>query len=123
MSRIISFFFQLTLQIKLYHFQTLSYSRHKASDELHSKILELSDKFVEVFIAKYGRPKLQEPHNTIKISNLNDTQMIHYLKKTIVFLNSDIPKHIDPELDTDLINIRDDLLVNVNQALYLFTLE
>jgi hypothetical protein len=123
MAKIISFFFQLTLQIKLYHFQTLSFARHKASDELHTKMLELSDKFVEVFIAKYGRPKLHEPNNTIKIQNLSDTQMIHYLKKTIGFLQNDIPKHINIELDTDLVNIRDELLMNVNQALYLFTLE
>jgi len=123
MSKIINFFFQLTLQIKLYHWTTKSYSRHKASDDLHANILELSDKFVEMYIAKYGRPKIHEPSNTIKISNLNDTQIVHYLKKTIDFLTQDIPKHIDVENDTDLVNIRDELLGNVNQTLYLFTFE
>ena len=36
--------------MKIYHWNTTSYPRHKASDDLGGKILELTDKFVEIFI-------------------------------------------------------------------------
>ena len=39
-------------QIKLYHWQTTSYSRHKATDELHEQISELVDKFIETIHGK-----------------------------------------------------------------------
>jgi hypothetical protein len=67
--------------------------------------------------------KLQDPNNNIKLSNLNDTQIVHFLKRCSDFLLNDIPKHIDVEKDIDLINIRDELLTNIHQALYLFTLD
>ena len=103
---------------------TQSYSRHKASDELHQNILSLSDKFIEIYIGKYGRPKMSSPaNNNISITHLNDTSIVHYLKKTIEFLTNGIIKHLDIDKDTDLMNIRDELLAAINQTLYLFTLD
>ncbi len=126
MSKLVEFFFQLTIQIKLYHWMTLSYSRHKASDELYQKILDLSDKFMEVYIGKYGRPKMTSSANsanTISYTPMNDTNIIHYLKKTNDFLTNTILKHLHGEKDTDLLNIRDELLAAINQTIYLFTLD
>ena len=44
-------------QIKIYHWQTMSFPRHKATDELVGKLDDNIDKFVEVYMGKYGRPK------------------------------------------------------------------
>ena len=41
-------------QVKLYHWQTNSFSRHTATDELVKSLDENIDKFVEVFMGKYG---------------------------------------------------------------------
>lgn len=123
MAKLINFFFNLQVKLKLYHWNTTSFSRHKASDELYGKIQELSDQFVEVFIGKYGRIKVTEPHSGIKITSMNDSTIVHFLRKQIEFLSKDIYKHINPESDTDLVNIRDELLACINQTLYLFTLE
>jgi hypothetical protein len=41
-------------QIKLYHWETLSFPRHKATDELVTNLDANIDKFVEVYIGKYG---------------------------------------------------------------------
>jgi hypothetical protein len=57
MSNIIKFFLDLQVQLKLYHWQTTSYSRHIATDKLYEKITDLSDKFIEVYFGKYGRQK------------------------------------------------------------------
>lgn len=39
-------------QIKLYHWQTHRFSRHKATDDLVSSLDENIDKFVEIYMGK-----------------------------------------------------------------------
>ena len=45
-------------QIKIYNWQTLSYPRHVATNDLVTKLDASIDQFVEVYISKYGRPQL-----------------------------------------------------------------
>ena len=51
-SRMIKMFFEILHTIKLYHWKTKSYSQHKATDELHEKLSEQTDRFVEVLMGK-----------------------------------------------------------------------
>jgi hypothetical protein len=121
---LINFFFHLALQVKLYHWQTKSYSRHTASDKLHENILELSDRFIEVYVGKYGREHIEVSSTTSKVTvgNLTDSQIIGYLRTAINFLEKDLLGIIDDKKNTDLLNIRDELLGCINRTLYLFTL-
>lgn len=123
--KLISFFFQLSNQVKLYHWQTRSYARHTASDKLHAEIAETSDKFMEVYAGKYGRTalKLTDAVASVKVYNLTDAQMTAYLSKVGEFLSKELPGLIDSAKDTDLLNLRDELLGIINQSLYLFGLE
>jgi len=41
----------------------------------------------------------------------------------VVYLNQDIPQMIDPQKDTDLLNIRDEILGAVNTTKYLLRLK
>jgi hypothetical protein len=127
---LIEIFLQFPSQVKLYHWQTTSYSRHKASDNLVSGIQELIDQFVETYQGKYQRIYLKnynnplgavEPGTTIPIYDLNDRNIAAYLEEFKTFLRNDIFQIIK-ESDTDLINIRDEMLSLINQTLYLFTL-
>jgi DNA-binding ferritin-like protein len=45
-------FMEILMMIKLYHWKTHSYSTHKATDELYSKLNENIDKFMEVLLGK-----------------------------------------------------------------------
>lgn len=121
MAQIIEFIFSIQTNIKLYHWTTKSFARHKAADELVDKILELGDQFMEVYIGKYGRQTLKKP-TQIKILNLDDNTVTEYLDSSIKFLQFDILKMIKKQ-DTDLINIRDEMLSTLNQTKYLFTLQ
>jgi hypothetical protein len=121
MAQITEFIFSIQTNIKLYHWTTKSFARHKAADELVDKILELGDKFMEVYIGKHGRQTLKKPTN-IKIMNLDDHSVIDYLDSSIKFLEIDIFKLIKKQ-DADLLNIRDEMLSTINQTKYLFTLE
>lgn len=120
MSDIINFFFEFQLNIKLYHWMTTSFARHKGSDELFSKILDSSDKFMEVYIGKYGRPTLSKKDSNIHIQHLDDKSVVKFLDSSINFLLKDLYKDI--HRDVDLLNIRDEMIATLNQTKYLFTL-
>jgi hypothetical protein len=121
-SRDIAFFFQMRTQIKLYHWQTRLYSRHKASDNVLEKLDELIDKYVEVYIGKYGRPKLDASTNTTTVQNLSESSVIKYIHKYITYMTEPLVKRLKKE-DTDLLSLRDDMIAELNQLLYLFTLK
>jgi hypothetical protein len=52
-NNLVKFFFTLQLNLKLYHWNTTSYSRHKASDQFGERLLSLIDRFVEVLLPDY----------------------------------------------------------------------
>jgi len=117
-NEIVKFFFTLQLNMKLYHWNTTSFARHKASDEFGGKLLGLVDRFVEVFIGRYNvKPSL----SNIKIDSafLTDEGSENLLIKSRKYLEelSNLIK------DTDLLTIRDELLSEVNQTLYLYQLK
>ena len=105
-------------QVKLYHWQTGSFARHKATDDL-TAALDLSiDTFVEVYMGKYGRPAVS---GSIKLHNFSESAAKAFVSKERGFLEKDLPRKIRKD-DTDLLNIRDEILANLNKVLYLFTL-
>jgi hypothetical protein len=116
---IIGYFFQIQCNIKINHFQTLKYARHKATDELLDNLLELSDKFVEVYLGHFNvRPKFAEKYR-IYITDIDDNNIIILLeefKKILIAFNNRIANC------SELLNIRDEMLAAVNRTLYLFSL-
>ena len=121
-SRDVAFFFQMRTQIKLYHWQTRLYSRHKASDDVLEKLDEHIDKYVEIYIGKYGRPKMDASTNTTTVQNLSEGSIIKYIHKYIAYMNTVLVKRLKKD-DTDLLSIRDEMVGELNQLLYLFTLK
>lgn len=111
---------EFSIQVKLYHWQTKVYARHVASDSLFSNINSLIDKFVEIYIGKYERPVLNKQQSTIKLDNHSDKAMEAYLHSWIVYLRDKLPTMLDKK-DTDLLNIRDEMMGLINNTLYLFT--
>ena len=120
MSEIIKFFFTLQNSLKLYHWSTNKYSRHIASDTLFNNIILSSDRFMETYQGKYGKINAGIE---FQLSNkvLNDLEIIGFLTEAKNWLQNIILNKILNGNDTDLLNIRDELLGNINQTLYLFT--
>jgi hypothetical protein len=98
------------------------FARHKATDELLETLDTLIDSYVEVYMGKYGRPKLTTSTNTIRVQNMNDKMATRFVKACITYLQGPLVKHLKPS-DTDLVNIRDEMLSNLNKILYLYTLK
>jgi hypothetical protein len=114
----VKFFFTLQLNIKIYHWNTTSFARHKASDEFGGKLSSLIDRFVEVFVGRY---KVKPSLSNIKIDSefVTDEGSEKLLIKSRDYLEF-LSKVIK---DTDLLTIRDELLSEVNQTLYLYQLK
>lgn len=116
-------FLELSNMVKLYHWKTMSYATHKATDELYSKIGENMDTFVEVLLGKRGdRVHLGKiTHISLKdFDNVLDFK--HEIEKFKSYLVSlDDKPALKTMSNSDLFNIRDELLGNLNQFLYLLT--
>jgi hypothetical protein len=109
-------------QVKLYHWQTMAYPRHVATDELVTKLDANIDQFVEVYIGKYGRPKLSGSTSTIRLRNHSDKEATALLQEAIDWMSTDLTRKLK-KTDTDLLNIRDTIVADLNQTLYLFTFQ
>jgi len=107
-------------QLKIHHWQTKSYAEHQALGGAYDEFSDLVDEFVEVFMGKYGRIESREGFK-IELSNYKDMPPTDFCDKYIDYLVSELPKSLE-ESDTDLFNIRDEMLAQLNKLKYLLTL-
>jgi hypothetical protein len=109
-------------QIKLYHWQTGMFSRHMGTDNVLDKLDELIDMFVEVYMGKRGRPSLTRTTNTVTLRNMSEKAAVKFVKDCLQYLQTTVPKSLKPQ-DSDLINIRDEMMAEFNKLRYLITLK
>ena len=109
---------QVQNQVKIYHFQTSSYARHLASDRLFTSLVNNIDRFAEVSQHK-KRIKLKTS-SFLPLYNFNHKEMFDYLTEFAIWLETELPKLLKRK-SVDLLNIRDEILADVNQTLYLFS--
>ena len=119
-------FLKMLNMIKLYHWKTFSYATHKATDELYSKLGDNVDHFIEVLLGKgYGsRIQMNQPCS-ISLIELNSgaelKKELDKFKEYLVSLNDNT--FMKQMSNTDLYNIRDEMLANINQFLYLLSFQ
>jgi len=118
---IIPVLFRFRQQLHVYHWQTTSYARHKASDELLGSLTDFIDKFMEIYFGKYGRVAFPEEVN-IRIGNMSDENGMKFLDEMISYYIEVLPTYLDPKTDTDLLNLKDEILASTNQIKYLYSL-
>jgi len=106
-------------QVKLYHWQTNQFSRHKATDDLTATLDTNIDAFVESYMGRYGRPKVS---GSIKLHNFTESAAKSFVAKETKYLERELPRKIGKE-DTDLLNLRDTILGDLTKVSYLFTLQ
>ena len=121
-AKIVKEFLEMLNMIKLYHWKTHSYSTHQATDELHKHLSENIDQFVEVLMGKTDKRILLLEHH-LKLYDVCSRK--HFKDKIMDFRQFlvDIERTFDPKDDSDLFTIRDEMMVHINQFLYLLTLK
>lgn len=118
----VNLFLGLQCQFKIMHWQTKGYARHMAFGAIYDRFDDLIDTFVEISMGKFGRFSLDEETRNVEIFNLQDIEIVKFLQVTKAFLIG-LGEKLNPETDTDLLNIRDEMLAEINKLAYLLTLE
>lgn len=118
-------FMEMLNTIKIFHWSTLSYPSHKATDELHSKMSELVDSFIEKYIGGVGGGKTPVFHDRggHNIPFCECKSLEHFRTKLAeykTFLVS-LTERLDGV--TELLNIRDEMIGEIDQAVYLLRLK
>jgi DNA-binding ferritin-like protein len=112
------YFLGLLGQIKLFHWSVKHYAAHVALDKLHSSLSEHVDKFMEVYIGKFELQPIEKFMITMNATS-DCSNLCIYLQKQ----NENIKK-IRSSLNkaTELQNILDEMMGDINQCLYLLNL-
>jgi hypothetical protein len=116
---LVELFLTLQNQMRIYHWQTKSFAEHSAFGDAYSNLDELIDEFMEVYIGKNERPVAKDKFN-ISLMNISENK-VSVINAFIDVLTQDLPQALD-ERDTDLLNIRDEMLGLLNKLKYLLTL-
>ena len=116
-------FLEMLMMVKLFHWKTHSYATHKATDQLYDSLNDNMDKFIEVLLGKTGSRIDLMNNKTISLIDLNSQESlkskIMSLKRYLVGLNNN--KALSTMSNSDLFNIRDEILGDLNKFLYLLT--
>ena len=126
-ANIVKSFLEMLNAIKLYHWKTESYSQHQATDQLHEELSEHVDKFVEVLLGKeqksYKKYRVVMVEKHMKMMDSRGErdfiQKIHNYRTMLI----DMDRFLNKKKDSDLLNIRDEMLSNINQFLYLLSFD
>lgn len=114
--------------IKLYHWKTLSYPAHIATDKLHQKLSKHVDTYVEVMIGKTNINIQMKDFNNLSVKNIENAKSLDSYIRHFIDYFSDLHKELGKENGkgnnnySDLLSIRDDIIADMNRFLYLLRL-
>lgn len=112
-------FLEFLNQVKVFHWTTKSYSQHVALGGLYDSMDGLIDKFVETYMSG---PKRQPIEKLMQVTVEYYSQLSQVTDCLANFANYLSDLFGEDSTPTDLMNIRDEMLGEVNKTLYLLTL-
>jgi len=108
-------------QFRFLHWQTKSKSKHEAYGETYESLNDLLDSFVETYMGKYGRPEFDGDF-TLGFKDISAISLQTFIDGNVDFLIG-LTDMLDSASDSDLLNIRDEMLSILNKLKYLLTLK
>jgi Family of unknown function (DUF5856) len=112
---------QMQLQWKFLHWQTFGDAKHRTYGSIYDGLGELIDEFTETMMGKYGRPEF-EPEFALMFQDISALNLQNFLDSITEFF-VEMTEQLDPKYDTDLLNIRDEMLGLINKSKFLLTLK
>jgi hypothetical protein len=108
--KFIGMLFQSRDMMHIAHLQTTSFAEHKALNGYYDGILDLTDKFSEVYFGRFKRVEIIIPESKI----MSSVEHLKEMQQTIDSERNNYPSEIQ--------NIMDEMLGLINKTLYLLTL-
>lgn len=120
---IVTKFLSVQSQLRIYHWQTKSYAEHQALGSLYDTLGGLVDEFVETFSGKRGAVPMSKETFAMAADNYKTKkEVMDYLDGFVTYLTTELPSYLDSSKDSDLLNLRDEMLGAVNKTKYLLRL-
>jgi len=107
-------------QFRICHWQTEYDAQHKAFGFIYEELDDKIDMFVETCMGKHGRFNFEGGGTSLELFNLGDMDVDQFVNSCIGFLVS-LNEMYDPNMDSDLLNIRDEIMGDLNKLKYLLT--
>lgn len=112
-------FLTLQNQMRVFHWQTQkipgSFAQHEAFGTAYDELDPLIDDFIEIYQGKKGKLMANGTFN-IALHNLDENPEA-FIDEFVDYLVNIVPQRLD-DADTDLLNIRDEMLAILNQTKY-----
>jgi DNA-binding ferritin-like protein len=106
-------------QFKVFHWQTQrkpgSFAQHEAFGKAYDDLTDFIDDFVEIYQVKNGVILANGAFNVTLYNLGNDPE--EFVDEFVDYLTNVVPQGLE-ETDTDLLNIRDEMLGILNQTKY-----
>jgi hypothetical protein len=118
--QLVTMMLQIQNQVKILHWQTFSEARHVAYGNYYDSLAGNIDEFIEVMMGKYGRFEFTQEGTNLQLFNLKTLEINSFLDTVTEFLIN-MTDQLDARKDTDLLNIRDEMLGDTNKLKYLLT--
>ncbi len=112
---------RIQTQFKFLHWQTYGDAKHRLYGDVNSALGDKIDEFVEIMMGKYGRPNF-ESEFSVSFKDISDINMQEFMDDIVEFLVG-LSDSLDPKYDTDLLNLKDEMLGLMNKTKYLLTLK
>lgn len=124
MKKIVLKTLQLQAQIKILHWQTMSYAEHSAFDSFYKDSRKLIDQLIEVIQGKYNCRILLGGIDSIQISDYSNLKINMFLMDMENFFASEIYMcGLDKAKDPEIENILHELRAEIDKLKYLLTLK
>lgn len=115
-------FLEMLMMVKLFHWKTTSYATHKATDELYATLNGHVDKFIEILLGKTGTRIQLMNKKQISLIDLNSQEQLKSKIEQFKTYLINMSDHMRSSMtNSDLLNVRDEILGDLNQFLYLLT--
>lgn len=117
--KLIEYFLGLLGQIKVFHWATTEYSKHKALDDLHGSMSSLVDKVIESYLGRYNK----QPVKVFKIAmeaHSDMTKLAKFLETERETIRKMLP-HFKGA--TEICTVIDDMLTAFNTCVYICNLK
>lgn len=114
---VMQYFLGLITQVKLFHWATMSYAKHKALDDLHGTLSDKVDDFVECYLGRYKKQPLKS--FSVQPKAITDTSG---LEKFLDVTNDHLAamhKAFDKEKARELCNILEEMMAAIDKTMYL----
>ncbi len=110
---------ELQSQLKIFHWQTKGVAEHESFGRIYDSIGDIIDSFIEKYIGIYERFSIEEGSPNIQVVNYSDSNVEAFVNTAKTLFNGMREKVSE---HSDLVNILDEAIGEINQLKYLLTL-